>query len=426
LLFADVTTGKSVVVLTDETATGWIDVTDDFVFFKKTEEFLWTTEKSGYRHIYLSDYSGNLRQITEGDWEVTSIVGFDEESGWIYFYGKKNGPENQFLYRVKVDGKSFETLSVESGWHSVNFSPDFSYGILDYHSASSPKQVYLITSDGKKESTLLENKLIGLALFQISYPHFGNLHTTDNNTALSYYITKPANFDENKKYPVLMYGYSGPGHQVATNNWVKMRHLWHSMIANTGEGCIIFCVDGRGMTGRGRDFKHFAYRDISKWIVHDQIEGVKFLRTLPYVDDKRIAFWGWSGGGYLACHLMGRATEYISTAIAVASATDWSLYDTIWTERYMDLPESNVEGYKAANAVTYAESVQGNFLLVHGTGDDNVHCQNTMLYVDALVQAGKDFDMMLYPNRNHGIYGGNTTHHLYSKLTAFLKRHLNL
>eukprot|EP01124_Arcella_intermedia_P000762 TRINITY_DN1040_c0_g1_i2.p2 TRINITY_DN1040_c0_g1~~TRINITY_DN1040_c0_g1_i2.p2 ORF type:complete len:285 (+),score=57.45 TRINITY_DN1040_c0_g1_i2:1288-2142(+) len=245
---------------------------------------------------------------------------------------------------------------------------------------------------------------------------------TGNPVTLSSYIIKPKNFDEKKKYPVLVFGYSGPVIQSVCNKWIRLRSLWHSLI--TQLDVVIFCIDQRGCGGRGTLFKHKAYGDLSKYLVLDHIAAVKYLRSLSFVDSSRIGFWGWSGGGYLACMLMTRASEYFKFGIAVAPVSDFRNYDTIWTERYMGLIAENESGYKAANVLTYTNGLKGPLLLVHGSGDDNVHLQNTMMFVDALIAANKQFEMMIYPNRNHGIYGNNATRHLFTLLTNFVKKNI--
>jgi dipeptidyl-peptidase-4 len=350
------------------------------------------------------------------------VIGFDETNGWIYFDGKREGPHNKMIYRVKLDGSELTLLISNPGWYSAKFSPDFSHAVITYNNAQLPDQIYIIDATGKTTASLLVNDLPAFQTTNITWPEFMEIKTSDNNTELSCYLIKPHDFDATKKYPVITYGYSGPNHQVVTNQWMRIRNLWHSYM--TSLGFIVFCVDGRGMSGRGCDFKHYAYGDISNWMIHDQIEGAKYLASLPFIDSSRIGFWGWSGGGYMACMLSTRASQYFSTCVAIASCTDFALYDTIWTERFMGLLSENKKGYDAANVLTYTKEMNSNLMLIHGTGDDNVHPQHTLKFVEALVQANKQFDLMLYPNRTHGIAGGNTSLHLYTKMTNFFINHL--
>ena len=291
-----------------------------------------------------------------------------------------------------------------------------------------PTQVDLYRADGKAIRKLEDNKIPALADYNMVYPTFMNIETTDG-TKLSAYMMKPANFDPSKKYPVLVFGYGGPGSQMVTNRWGTggpfrsfQRLLWHQMM--TEKGYIIFCVDNRGTGGKGKAFKNLAYGDLSKWSVHDQREGAKYLAGLSYVDSDRIGFWGWSGGGYLACMIQTRANDLFKASVGVALVSDFRNYDTIWTERYMGLLSENEAGYDAANVLSYADQLEGSLLIVHGSGDDNVHPGNTLQLVDALVAANRQFDMMIYPNRNHRINGGNTSLHLFTKITDFFLENL--
>ncbi len=428
LLLADVTSGKTRTILEDKNE-AWVDVTDDFVFLRKKDRFVWTSEKSGYRHIYLNDYDGKeLKQLTKGDWEVSSVIGVDEKDGWVYFYGKKDSPIQLHLYRVKLDGKKLSRVSAKGGWHTANFAPNFKHYVGFSSDAKTPTTVTLRRSDGRSVRVLEDNKITALAEYNMVYPEFMTI-TTSDGVELNAYMSKPANFDPSKKYPVLVFGYGGPGSQMVVDRWGSgsaFRHfqrvLWHQMM--TEKGYIIFCVDNRGTGGRGKAFKNLAYGDLSKWSVADQIEGAKYLQGLPYVEKDRIGFWGWSGGGYLACMIQTRAHEYFKTSVAVALVSDFRNYDTIWTERYMGLLSENKAGYDAADVLSTAGQLEGNLLLIHGSGDDNVHPQNTMQLVDKFIAENRQFDLMIYPNRNHRISGGNTSGHLFTLITNYLLENL--
>ena len=272
-------------------------------------------------------------------------------------------------------------------------------------------------ADGSLVRFLEKNEMAALQDRALMAPKFLSFKTTDG-VKLNAYMIQPANFDAAKKYPVLVYGYGGPGSQIVANRWGGNRTLWHQLL--TEKGYIVFCVDNRGTGGRGKAFKNLAYKDLSKWSVHDQIEGAKYLATLPYVDRSRVGFWGWSGGGYLTLMMMMRGADYFKTGVSVAPVSDFHFYDTIWTERYMGLPQENADGYKAANVLNYVDGLKGNLLIVHGTGDDNVHVQNTMQVVKELQDRAIQFDMMIYPNRNHRISGGKTQLHLFTKITNYL------
>jgi len=417
LLMTNTSNGESNVVLEDRD-TSWIEVRENStIFLKNSDEIVWVSERSGYRHAYLYDYEGNLvNQITTGDWEITDVLGVSETEGWLYFSGKKDSPLEQQIYRIKLNGEDLQKITNEPGWHMADFSPDYTYFINEFSSASHPSKIKLQRTDGKIIRTLVENDLPALSELNINYPEFSIL-TTEDGVELNYYMIKPPNFDEDKKYPVLVYGYGGPGSQKVIKEWGGARQLWHEMIAQ--KGYIIFCLDNRGTGGRGKAFKNLVYKDLSKWSVNDQIEGAKFLASLPYVDSERIGFWGWSGGGYLCLMLMTRANEYFTTGVSVAPVSDFHLYDAIWTERYMGMLNENSDGYNTASVLSYANNLEGNLLIVHGTGDDNVHYQNTMQIVREFQLAGKQFDLMLYPNKSHGISGGNTSLHIYTMIAEY-------
>lgn len=429
LLLADADSGHSRAILTDSDP-AWVSVGNDFIFLKQSERFVWTSEKSGYRHVYLSDYRGReIAQLTRGDWEVSSVIGVDEQGGWVYFYGRKESPIEQHIYRVTLAGQNLQRISpAPLAWHRAEFSPDFRHYLAFSSDARTPTEISLRKSDGSPVRMVEENHIPALAEYGMVYPEFLTV-TTSDGVELNAWMMKPADFDPARKYPVIVYGYGGPGSQTVTNQWGGgeafrnlQRSLWHQYM--TEKGYIVFSLDNRGAGGRGKAFKNLAYEDISKWAVQDQIEGAKYLAGLPYVDASRIGFWGWSGGGYLACMMLTRGAEYFAAGVAVASVTDFRNYDTIWTERYMGLLGDNREGYEAADALNYAGLLKGKLLLVHGGGDDNVHPQNTMQFAEALIAQNKQFDLMLYPNRNHGISGGNTSRHLYTLMARYFEENL--
>lgn len=427
LLLADSQTGKAKKILDDKSESGWIQVSDDFIFLNESQRFLWTSEKDGYRHIYLNNYDGKeLAQLTKGDWEVRSIIGVNEKTGYVAFNARYDNAIEQGLFRVKLTGGSVERISPKDGFHTGTFSGDLSHYVGTSSAADKPAQVMLRKGNGADVRILEANEIPALAEYDMVYPEFGTITTTDG-TSLNTYIMKPADFDPSKKYPVLVFGYGGPGSQMVNNQWPRLfrsvqRVLWHQYL--TEQGYIIFCLDNRGTGGRGRDFKHLAYKDLSKWAVHDQIEGAKYLQGLDYVDGDRIGFWGWSGGGYLTLMLMLRGSDYFKMGISVAPVGDFRNYDTIWTERYMGLLSDNKSGYDAADVLTYVEGLKGKLMIIHGTGDDNVHPGNAWQVVDALVAKNKQFDMMMYPNRNHRISGGNTSRHLHTLMAEYVIKNL--
>jgi len=429
LLMADTRTGNSHAIIEDKNNT-WIDIDNAILFLSKKDQIVWLSERSGYQHAYLYDYDGKLlQQLTTGDWEITSLLGVDERGKWLYFDGKKETPLEQHVYRVKLNGKGLQRLSQRPGWHSGIFSPNFKYVVGNYSDIKTPTQTMLRKTDGKLIRFLEKNEIAALSDYDLPYPEFMNFQTSDGVT-LNAYMIKPVDFDPGKKYPVIVYGYGGPGSQMVVNRWgtgsrlyhYKQRILWQQMM--TQRGFIIFCLDNRGTGGRGKAFEELVYGDVGKWVVHDHIEGAKYLQSLSYVDAQRIGFWGWSGGGYLALMLMTRAADYFKVGISVAPVSDFHFYDTIWTERYMGLPRENSAGYESGSVLNYLDGLKGKLMIVHGTGDDNVHVQNTLTVANELQKRGLQFDMMLYPNKNHRISGGKTQLHLFTKMTNYFQDNL--
>ncbi len=421
-ILADTESGKTKIILS-ESDTCWVDVEEKHAIFpEKENEFLWVSERSGFRHIYLYDYSGKLvKQVTLGDWEVTSLEGYSESDQLVYFYGKKDSETEQHIYRIKSDGTELEKITGEPGWNKANFSPGYKFFIHTYNNLTTPLKIYLRKTDGELVKTLKENNLVVLNEYDLSFPELGTFKTSDS-VRLNYMITKPKNFNPDKKYPVLVFGYGGPGSQRAVDQWYGNRQLYHMMMAQSG--FIVFTVDNRGTGGRGKSFKNLMYRDLSKWPVIDHIEAAKYLATLPYVDSNRMGVWGWSGGGTLTLWLLTRAYDYFKAGVSVAPNTEFLNYDGIWSERYMRLPEDNADGYIQASPQTFAHQLGGKLLLVHGTQDDNVHYQHSLQMAKKLQDAGKQFELMLYPNKHHSIRGAETQKHLYEMMTNFFLRTL--
>ena len=415
-LFADPTTGKSRVILHEEDPY-WINV-DDFVhFFEKKKLFLWGSERSGYNHLYLYDYQGKLvRQITSGNWQVTKLAGIDESDGWIYFSATEKSLLERHLYRVKINGKKFKRLTEKEGSHMIRMAPKSKF-FLDYFSGVTvPIEVSLHRDNGKRVSYLLEDDQ-SFREYDINEPEYFTF-TGDNGIEYHASIIKPLNFDPTRKYPVLIYTYGGPHGQV-----VRKGHsghaLWHFMLSQ--QGYVIFSMDNRGAGGRGHKWETPIYGHLGKIELEDQLRGVAYLKSLPYIDEKRIGIWGWSYGGYMTLYALTHS-DVFRTGISVAPVTNWRLYDTIYTERYMGLPRDNEEGYRKSSPTTVADSLDGKLLLIHGTGDDNVHVQNAIQMIDALVDAGKQFQVMFYPGQRHGI--GADRKHLYQLMKDFLDSYL--
>ncbi len=416
-------TDNSVSTILEEKDAAYVDITDNLTFLED-DSFIWTSEKDGYNHIYLYGQDGKpMNQITKGKWEVTDYYGYDQNEDRVYYQSTENGSINRGVYSIASNGKSKKSLAVVEGRNTADFSADFTYFINTYSSAKTPAQYTLHTAlSGKKVKNIKDNKglLAKLEGYELRPKEFSTLSVHGND--LNMYIIKPKDFDASKKYPLLMYQYSGPGSQNVSNRWMGANDYWHQILVS--EGYIVVCVDGRGTGFKGRDFKKITQKELGKFEVEDQISAAKQLSELPYIDEARTGIWGWSYGGFMATNCILKGNTIFETAIAVAPVTSWRFYDTVYTERYMQTPQENASGYDENSPLSYPQLLEGNYLLVHGSGDDNVHVQNTMRMVEALVQANKQFEWTIYPDKTHGIYGGNTRIHLFNKMTEFIKENL--
>eukprot|EP01130_Rhizamoeba_saxonica_P011384 TRINITY_DN4732_c0_g1_i1.p2 TRINITY_DN4732_c0_g1~~TRINITY_DN4732_c0_g1_i1.p2 ORF type:complete len:695 (-),score=171.05 TRINITY_DN4732_c0_g1_i1:4202-6265(-) len=422
LVHVNVVSDKVTVILTETCENGWIDVSDDFKFLKNGD-IVWTSEKDGYRNIYKKSPEEDEINLTKRDWDVDSIIGVDEVNQYVYFYGKEIVLEKH-VYRIKLDGSNLEKITEEPGVYDVKYSPNYEYFVGEYSTVTKPTTVGFYKCDGTLLKVIETNETIIQKLENnpdIPFNEFSSF-TTEDGVELNCCIMKPPNFDENQKYPVIIHGYGMPGHQLVLNRWGNFKNLFHQYMAN--KDFVIFCMDNRGTGGRGRDFKHLSYGDISKWLVNDFTQGAIYLSQLDFIDPERIGIWGWSGGGYLTSMMMFRSPELFQVGVAVAPLIDLLNYDTIWTERYMNVLEENKEGYESANPMKYARDLIGDLLLIHGSEDDNVHPLNTMQLANTLIKSGKDFDMMVYPGRNHAIYGDGARIHLFRKIAQFFINNL--
>lgn len=414
---------NSVSTLMEETDEAYIDITDNLTFLAD-DSFIWTSENDGYNHIYLYDEDGKLiNQITKGAWEVTDYYGYDQKNDKVYYQSTENGSINRDVYGISSGGKNKKRLSTREGQNSADFSADFSNYINTFSSAIAPFQYTLHESrSGKKLKVITDNGALDqkIEAYDLSPKEFSTIQINGNE--LNMYMIKPSNFDPSKKYPLLMYQYSGPGSQQAGNRWFGANDYWHQMLAS--EGYIIACVDGRGTGFKGADFKKSTYLNLVKYETEDQIEAAKKLSELPYIDENRTGIWGWSFGGHMSTNSLLKGNDVFEMAIAVAPVTSWRFYDTIYTERFLRTPAENPNGYDDNSPFNYPELLKGKYLLVHGSADDNVHLQNTMRMAEALIQANKQFEWAIYPDKNHGIHGGNTRVHLYHKMTNFIRETL--
>ncbi|MEP2280206.1 S9 family peptidase [Maribacter sp.] len=412
-----------VAVLLEEKDDAYVDITDNLTFLED-DSFIWTSEKDGYNHIYLYGEDGSLmNQITKGDWEVTKYYGYDQNEDKIYYQSTENGSINRGVYNISSGGDDKEALAAKEGTNNAKFSTDFTYFINTFSSAETPP-VYTLHQaiNGKKVKDIKDNNqlLERLKNYAVSPKEFSTISINGND--LNMYMIKPKDFDPSKKYPLFMYQYSGPGSQNVSNSWMGANDYWHQGLV--AEGYIVACVDGRGTGFKGRDFKKVTQKELGKYEVEDQIAAAKKLSELPYIDADRTGIWGWSYGGFMSTNCILKGNDTFEMAIAVAPVTSWAFYDTIYTERYMQTPQENPSGYDDNSPFNYPQLLEGDYLLIHGTGDDNVHVQNSMRMIEALIQADKQFDWGIYPDKNHGIYGGNTRIHLFNKMTNFIKEKL--
>jgi len=424
ILFADANTGNTTVVY-EEKSKYYIEIDDHLTFTDDGKMFIISSEKNGYNHLYAYDMNGKLKnQITDGPWDVMDVAGFNPQTQTIYYISTEISPLTQHLFAINVSGKNKVKLSDKDGHHKPTFSKKFNYYINQFSDVNTPP-VYTVNNskNGKQIRMIEENEDLKKTMetLDISPVEFFEIKASDG-TVLNAWMIKPNDFDASKKYPVLFYVYGGPGVQTVRNRWGGHNHVWFQMMAQ--QGYIVVSVDNRGTPGRGEAFKKATYLQLGKYETQDQIDAAVYLGTLPYVDKERIGIFGWSYGGYLSMLCMTKGANYFKTGIAVAPVTNWRFYDTIYTERFMGLPKDNADGYDDNSPINHVDKLRGNLLIVHGSADDNVHYQNVMEAFDALVNANKQFDMHIYTNKNHGIYGGYTRLHLFQKMTDYLKMNL--
>ncbi|MCL1092287.1 S9 family peptidase [Shewanella kaireitica] len=412
--------------LVQERSEAWINLNNDLHFLKKQKSFIWASERDGFNHLYLIGLDGKvIRQLTQGDWAVDAVEYIDEKAGEVYFTGRKTKVTERQLYRVAITGGKVEPISSRSGMHSTVFA-DNQPVYLDYFSSlSQPPQVSLHNESGKRLAWVEQNEVIKghplydyFGLWQI--PEFGEL-TAEDGQALQYRIFKPTNFDASKKYPVVVRVYGGPHAQLVTNSWSHQDYFTQHLLQ---QGFIVYQLDNRGSAHRGTKFEYVIYKQLGDAEVNDQKVGVDYLRSLPYVDGDNIAIYGHSYGGYMALMSLFKAPDYFKAAISGAPVSDWSLYDTHYTERYLSHPETNAKGYEASSVLPYVKGYQSGLLMYHGMADDNVLFENSTRVYKALQDEGKLFQMIDYPGSKHSMRGEKVRVHLYRSLADFLDREL--
>lgn len=402
----------------------WLEITDDYYFLNDNKTMIITSERDGFNHIYKVGFDGKVTQLTHGQFDVASIAAIDQKAKLIYYLSNESHTLNRDLYVINFDGKKKKLLSSGTGWNSVTFSSNAHYYCNEFSDHATPTVYTINKNDGKvlrvlEDNAKLKNTMQAYGFVEKEFFNF----TTEDGISLNGWMLKPADFDSNKKYPVLMYVYGGPTSQEVTNSYFRaMDFAWYQML--TQHGYIVVCVDGRGTNARGDAFRKCVYKNMGRFEALDQISTANFLKTLPYVDENRVGIWGWSFGGYLSALSAFKSDKTFKIAISVAPVTNWRYYDNIYTERFLQTPQENPDGYDQNSPITFAKDLNTKYLLIHGTADDNVHFQNAMDLVTALNLAGKQYDQFFYPNKNHFIMGGNTRTHLYTKLTNYILENL--
>lgn len=423
LLLANAVTGKTSVMFTEENKR-YIEVHDDLRFFNSNKNFTWTSEVNGYNHIYIGSVAdGKLTQVTSGNWDVTAFYGIDEKQGKIYYQSAEVSPMERYVYETSLDGRKKKLLTAAHGWNEAAFNSSFNYFLVTHSDANTPDDYKLYNRKGVQVRVLEDNVKLKqkLKTYPISSKEFFSFTTADG-AQLNGWMIKPWNFDASRKYPVFMTEYGGPGSQEVKDDWGGANYMFHQYLAQ--QGYIVACIDNRGTGARGEEFRKMTYLELGKYESADQISAAKYLGSLPYADKNRIGIFGWSYGGYLSALCMELGADVFKAAISVAPVTDWRFYDTIYTERYMRDNKENEKGYTAGSPVTYADRIRGNFLLVAGLADDNVHYQNTAVFMKALYKNDVKFTQMTFPDKNHGISGGNTRYYLFSQLYDWIEKNI--
>ena len=427
IVVADARTGAVRTVFTERDS-AWVELGDTLQFTGGGKQFLWESERGGWSQLYLVALAGGqARALTPAGYDVLTNYGVDRAGTFAYFTASPERPTQRYLYRVRLTGKGApERLSPANapGTHSYAVAPGLGYAVHTFAAFGVPPTRTLVKlPEHRALRVVLDNATLAARVNKLKRgPHEFTSLDVGNGITLNAWIMKPPGFDPKQRYPVLMFVYGGPGSQTVTDNWGGNQYLWHLLL--TQKGYIVASVDNRGTGARGREFRKVVYGQLGVLETADQGAAGRALAKLPFVDPSRIGIWGWSYGGFMSLNAVFQHPDVFKAAIAVAPVTDWKYYDTIYTERYMGLPSINGEGYTKGSPITYVRGLKGHLLVVHGSGDDNVHYQNTEVLVDSLVAANRPFQLMVYPNRTHGIFGGGATEHLYGLLTTYIEKNL--
>jgi len=422
LLTANAETGKSHLLYKEENKY-YIEINDNLEFLPDGHSFIFESEQDGYNHLYRWDWEHEkLTTLTQGDYDIESLIGIDKERKLVYYTAAENSPLQRSLYAIDWNGRNKRTLTEEKGTHSITPCAGFNFFLDKYSRLNKVPVYYLRNADGKIVRTLEDNKALQAKMdeYNLGRIRFTKIKGVTEN--LNAWMITPPGFDSTKKYPILMFQYSGPGSQQVADRFPMGDFFWHQMLAE--KGYIVVCADGTGTGFRGEAFRKKTYLQLGKYESDDQIAVAKHLGEMPFVDKDRIGIWGWSFGGFMSSTCIFKGNDVFKMAISVAPVTNWRYYDNIYTERYMRRPQENEKGYDENAPEKMADMLKGKFLLIHGTADDNVHFQNSVMLVDNLIKENKDYDSEYYPNKTHGISGGNTRLHLYRRMTEFILNNL--
>lgn len=424
VLHAEVATGKSKVVFTEKNSRYINEPTDNtLIYLPDGENFIVQSERSGWLHFYLYNFvKKDLKPITTGEFDIIGFKGYDAKARTLYYLSHERGATHQDVYSIRTDGNKKLRISTDDGWNDAEFSRSFKYYILDHSSFDIPNKFTLFNSIGKQIRVLEDNSGLKEKMKEFNFVKHEFISVpAGNGLNLNAWVMKPLDFDPSKKYPLFMYVYGGPQSQSVTDAF-SFSDSWYQLLVQ--KGYIVACVDGRGTDGRGEEFRKSTYQQLGKFETMDQIAAAQWFGKQDYIDPGRIGIFGWSYGGYMSLLCLFKGADVFKMAISVAPVTNWRFYDSVYTERFMGKPQDNASGYDDNSPINHVQKMKGKLLLVHGMADDNVHFQNSVELVQKLIEYNKQFDMQFYPNRNHGIYGGNATIHLYTKMTDFIEENL--